>query len=116
MKRPLKQNPAIPFGVAGFLLSARRVVGRYIPHQPTRLPVRISLVGVVHHARAVRIADDDLVHHVQEQAVLDHADRGDEVLRELLRVVDALEVQIHHIVVLIGAHRLAVRVETQHRL
>ena len=106
MKRLLKQNPAIPFGVAGFLLSARR----YIPHQPTRLPVRISLVGVVHHARAVRIADDDLVHHVQEQAVLDHADRGDEVLRELLRVVDALEVQIHHIVVLIGAHRLAVRV------
>lgn len=103
MKRPLKQNPAIPFGVAGFCY-LRGGVGRYIPHQPTRPPVKISLVGVVHHARAVRIADDDLVHHVQEQAVLDHADRGDEVLRELLRVVDALEVQIHHIVVLIGAH------------
>ena len=78
--------------------------------------VRRSLVGVGQHARAVRVADDDLVDHVEEQAVLHHADRVDEVFGQLLRVIDALQVQVHHEVVLVGAHFLAIGVKTKHRL
>ena len=48
--------------------------------------------------------------------MLHHAHGGDQVLGELLRMVDALQVQVHHIVVLVGAYRLAVGVQTQHRL
>ena len=59
---------------------------------------------------------DDLVDHVEEQAVLDDADRVDQVLGEILRVVDALKMQVHDEVVLVGAHRLAFGVEAKHRL
>ena len=75
-----------------------------------------SLVAVGHYAWAVGVADDDLVDHVEEQAVLDDADRVDQVLGEILRVVDALKMQVHDEVVLVGAHFLAVGVEAQHRL
>ena len=48
--------------------------------------------------------------------MLHHADRVDEVFGQLLRVIDALQVQVHHEVVLVGAHFLAVGVKTKHRL
>ena len=51
-----------------------------------------SLVGVGEHARTVGIAHDDLVHHVQEQAMLHHANGVDEIVGQSLRVFDAFEV------------------------
>lgn len=47
------------------------------------------LVRVDQGAGAGRIANDDLVDHVEEQTMLHHAHGVDEVLCQLLRVVDA---------------------------
>lgn len=45
-------------------------------------------IAVGHDAWAVRIADDDGVHHMQEQAMLHHTHGVDEICAEILRMVD----------------------------
>ena len=48
--------------------------------------------------------------------MLHHAHGVDEVLCQLLRVVDAPQVQVYDVIVLVGEHRLACSVEAQRRL